>query len=305
MFHRIINTSQGSIEESNRILEVSVNKLLAMIEFFRALNYEFVSLDRFIQSACSPDIQKQKLIVVSFDDGYKDLLTLGLPIFSKNSVPFVLYLTSSFADQTFLPWKMLLNQYLKDVESVSFSQFAEPLPTVSTIQKSTAFKQIADLITKMDRKSQLDILGECFHKRSEDIVADSKRLMLTWDDVKELSMSSLSTIAAHTVNHPHLSETSEETIVAEVSNSIRAIETNISKKVHHFAYPYGGASEITEREINIVRKCGLRSAVTTTSKCVKKVDAKNLFSLPRILICDQTDLADLETWDLKLRLGWS
>jgi peptidoglycan/xylan/chitin deacetylase (PgdA/CDA1 family) len=150
----------------------------------------------------------------------------------------------------------------------------------------------------------LDILGGCFHKSAENIVADSKRLMLTWDDVKELSVNSLSTIGAHTVNHPHLSETSEETIVVEVSESVRAIESNISKKVHHFAYPYGGSSEIQEREINIVRKCGLRSAVTTRSRCVKKADAKNLFSLPRILICDQTDLADLETWDMKLRLGW-
>jgi hypothetical protein len=91
--------------------------------------------------------------------------------------------------------------------------------------------------------------------------------------------------------------------VKEVSESVRAIEFNISKKVHHFAYPYGGASEITEREINIVRKCGLKSAVTTRPSRVKKADAKNLFSLPRVGMYDQTDLADLEICDLKLRLG--
>ncbi len=62
--------------------------------------------------------------------------------------------------------------------------------------------------------------------------------MLSWDEILELDHSGID-IGAHTQNHPHLTEVSQEVAEEEIYGSQKILEDKLGRAIPHFAYPYG------------------------------------------------------------------
>ncbi|RMH94172.1 polysaccharide deacetylase family protein [Lysobacter pythonis] len=67
-------------------------------------------------------------------------------------------------------------------------------------------------------------------------------------------------IGSHTVNHPHLDQLGDEAALAELVESRTALGRLAGHEIAHFCYPYG---DHTERTVELVRRAGYESAVTT------------------------------------------
>ena len=74
---------------------------------------------------------------------------------------------------------------------------------------------------------------------------------------------------------------SREECTNEIETSKKVLENLTSLKVNHFSYPYGTKDDVGNREFEIVKGLGFKSAVTTS---VGRLSKKNLFNLPRIHI---------------------
>ncbi|MCL5795174.1 MAG: polysaccharide deacetylase family protein [Patescibacteria group bacterium] len=83
----------------------------------------------------------------------------------------------------------------------------------------------------------------------------------TWQLI-EIAKSGLVEIGAHTMDHSYLTGLPSYSIKYEVEQSKKDLERIIGKPVVSFAYPYGAFNNET---IDIVRKAGFNSAVTTIS----------------------------------------
>ncbi|MEZ0148377.1 MAG: polysaccharide deacetylase family protein [Candidatus Reddybacter sp.] len=88
-----------------------------------------------------------------------------------------------------------------------------------------------------------------------------KREMLNWQQVQEMSRCNIN-FGAHTVSHPKLTELSYEIAEQEIIQSKNAIEENLGKACHHFAYPYG---LLNDRTFEIVKQSGFTLACSTRS----------------------------------------
>lgn len=88
---------------------------------------------------------------------------------------------------------------------------------------------------------------------------DKPRYMTT-NQIKELSLSPLITIAAHTMNHPDLRQLDKKKTLQEIIESKGYLEQLIGKKVDHFAYPFG---KFTEEAMKAVKVAGFKTAVIT------------------------------------------
>lgn len=82
---------------------------------------------------------------------------------------------------------------------------------------------------------------------------------MTSAQVKELSLSPLITIAAHTMNHVDLRKTNQKITMQEVLGSKTYLEKLTGKTVNHFAYPFG---KYTNDTVNTVEKAGFATATT-------------------------------------------
>ena len=106
-------------------------------------------------------------------------------------------------------------------------------------------------------------------------------ITLNKEDIEILKNEKLITIGAHTHNHLSLKSLEDEDIKEEVLNSRKILES-YGLKIKHFAYPYGSKNEVDKRVVDIVRKLGFTTAVTTTKGSIDS--SIDMFDIPRIII---------------------
>ena len=100
MLHRVV---EHRSEDANRELEVTPQFLEQTIGNYLQQGYRFVSIDEacaIIAKGCS----KQPFVCLTFDDGYRDTFDLAYPLLKGHNIPFAVYVTTGFVDQTASVW---------------------------------------------------------------------------------------------------------------------------------------------------------------------------------------------------------
>ncbi|UCF77826.1 MAG: polysaccharide deacetylase family protein [Candidatus Eiseniibacteriota bacterium] len=78
----------------------------------------------------------------------------------------------------------------------------------------------------------------------------------------ELKESGVFTVGAHTLNHPILSNESDDDAEIEIRESIGQLSTMLNTDVRYFSYPNGTSLDFGTREQTMARRYGIRIAVT-------------------------------------------
>lgn len=112
--------------------------------------------------------------------------------------------------------------------------------------------------------------------------------IMTWDELRDLAISPLITIGAHTQTHPKLAEHSAERIGMELAGGKADLEIQLHITVQHLAYPYGSYNATT---IDQAQQIGFVTATTVHYGIQER--ANKLFELPRVFVNGGTSLEDL------------
>ena len=292
MLHRILPQRERDVFTINRSLSITPEALERWILFFRQKNYEFISLGEMYLRITGQKKSAKKWIVFTIDDGYKDNLTHGLPIFEKHQVPFSIYVASCFPNQTALYWWYLMEHQftkhssitVKDAgEQKTFSWHSEKealalYKTVRSICKKYTLNEFQDFV----RTSIID--GEEINRRFQE------ELALSWEEIKALAAHPLVTIGAHTQNHLSLRHQTQETVVYEIGENKKEIEEHIQQSVVHFAYPYGSKSDVSPKEYDVLKQADFQSAVYNEPGSVFKSKSPFAFQIPRMGLTDETSV---------------
>lgn len=243
-----------------------------------------LSLDEAVDALHSNTVPANA-VVVTFDDGYLNNLTIAQPILEKYKIPATYYIATGFSQGK--------NMWNDRVISLFANRQYDSLVIDDEVIALGAFEQRRELAYE-----QLLRLKHLQFNEREDVVnrwyqvnqaQEALPLMMTPAQVKELSDREGVTIGAHTVDHPILMVHSEQEQMVQVSTSRALLEEWIGLEVKHFAYPNGKAQkDYDQTSVNIVKACGFKSAVTTDhGKCGLN---ENAFTLPRFTPWDKTPL---------------
>ena len=103
---------------------------------------------------------------------------------------------------------------------------------------------------------------------------------LNSEQIKILNNESLCTLGAHSLTHSVLrtAVNSRE----EIGQSKQMLENILKKKVFHFAYPYGGPTTVSMKNIFETKKEGYQSAVSTIGTRLNYFSTLNKLYLPRV-----------------------
>ena len=100
------------------------------------------------------------------------------------------------------------------------------------------------------------------------------------EQLLEIHRDGLVEIGAHTLNHPILSNESDERSEQEILNSINELELLLGSEISSFAYPNGTPNlDFGKREILILQKTNCKIAFSTEAENL--VHGVNKFSIPR------------------------
>ena len=212
----------------------------------------------------------------------KDVKLLIKPILTKYNLPATIYITSGFICREAFAWWLELWSLI--IEKKIFILKYEKLnlnEDISTFNlKRELYLELAEYfknLSHVEHKKIFQILNNNqFKPKFDDFFLNEKQLNL-------LSNSKLITIGAHTHTHPNLKILSDDDCEFEIKRSKDYLEKILSKKIKHFAYPYGAKEFFSIREKDILKKIGFSTAVTTQTGQLKKDDN---FFLPRIGLND-------------------
>ncbi len=258
VLHHVRSSPVGELP-ANDVFRVSPEFLEDFIVLLGDAGYHFMSIDDLYEALHSGEVVK-KGVVFTLDDGYIDVFKEAYPIFKKYSVPFTVYITTSFLDRKgILWWYALENLALRSDELVVGG---DRFICDTYAQKNNVLLELGKLVRSLRQEDLLCELNGLFGRYDVNWFYRNEELCMSWKDVELLSKEKLCTIGNHTVNHLVFSKLSEDEIVAEVMDANRIIEHRIGRKVKHFAYPFGGREEVGVRETEILGELGFRTVVT-------------------------------------------
>jgi peptidoglycan/xylan/chitin deacetylase (PgdA/CDA1 family) len=254
-------------------------------------HYRVMPLEEALAELYTPSAQKhrddrRKLLVITFDDGYRDNYTHGLALARKLRVPMTIFLIPGYIESGASFW------WLEGTNLVANAQVEEAeldgrMYHLRQQDDRRALEQVIDRHARYaqsvaEREDYLAAVRKALAIPSSRSSGEAGALPLTWPEVLEMEQSGWITFGAHTLHHPVLSYLTDATEVRrEVAECRRVLEERLGHPVYSFAYPIGRPEDIGVEGLQAVKDAGYRWALTTIEeKNVPQTDPHLLRRLP-------------------------
>lgn len=281
VFHRVVEEGERAVLDDNRAIEITPAMLRAILEWVRRRGFDVIGLDEV--PARLRERTSRKFVAFTFDDGYRDNLTLALPIFREFGFPLTIDLTTGYPHRTASVWWYSLETILTRSSSLEFrwEDRAHSWRWSSRAEREAVFVELAALIRSQGRAARDELLQVIAAAASIDPLDSTRALTMDWTEIAQFAADPLVTIGAHTVGHHTLCRLSEEDVRAELQGAKDELAARLDRPIKHLAYPFGGRSAVGAREFGAARACGFNTATTTRTANLFSAHAAHLHALPR------------------------
>jgi peptidoglycan/xylan/chitin deacetylase (PgdA/CDA1 family) len=241
----------------------------------------------------------ERAVAVTFDDGYADNLELAAPTLLEHGIPATLFVATDLIDSGGPPWwdelASLLLEPARLPRTLTLSggdseQWPIPPPATSEPRSAAnaplpweaepgtrlrAFYEVWLGLRALDataREAALDEIAEW-----AGTPRPSKRVLLTWEQLREFAALPGFRLGAHTLTHPALPSCSPEKARAEIAGGADRLRAQAGVEVEQFAYPFGAWTPSVTR---LVAELGFRAAYTTDGNAISWSSSPH--ALPRL-----------------------
>lgn len=218
MYHSVADEAEARfVEPGNRIAPAAFERQMA----FLAAHRRVVALSALVDDIARGLTPPAGTVCITFDDGYRDNLTIAAPILAQHRLPATLFLATGLVERGENQW--------------------------------------SDTLYSVSRKKHLHAsLMEASHAERVAMLA-GPRLTMNWDEVRELVRRyPLFEIGGHTRDHIDLRRHGGAAARAEIAGCAADIERELGLQPRHFSFPYARWSAETRA---MVIDAGWRSAV--------------------------------------------
>ncbi len=261
-------------------LTVTADVLDRALTITRDEGYDVIAIDEVADRLGRP--RPGRFAAFTFDDGYRDNLTVALPVFRARGLPICIYVATGLIDRTASYWWGAVAHLVESRAELRLHDLGLPetAPTASWAEKQVAYARIERWVHG-DLESRADTVLQWCRAHAVDDHAVLDAAMLTWDDLREMARDPLVTIGAHTITHRRLARLDDASAHRELAGSRARLEQELDRPVRHLAYPYGGPAACGAREFQLAADAGFLTAVTTRNGNLFGAHAAWVTALPR------------------------
>jgi peptidoglycan/xylan/chitin deacetylase (PgdA/CDA1 family) len=277
MLHSIVADDYPLPREN---VQTSAAFLEKMIRHYLARRVAVLSLSEAMAQLESGSASR--FVSFTLDDGYRDNLTVALPIFKKYGVPFTMYVTSAFLERRCddYSWGQLHHLILNN-SAITIDALDERLIMGSRDEKMRAYY-------KLKRWMRGGTLGpermSSLFERHRVTVSDAlDRDALTAAELAAAARTEpLLEIGGHTTTHTRLALLDETTASDDIRRNKIQLESIADREIRHFAYPFGDAASCGARDFRLAKAAGFETAVTTRIGNLFPDHTQHRWCLPRL-----------------------
>jgi peptidoglycan/xylan/chitin deacetylase (PgdA/CDA1 family) len=223
-----------------------------------ARDYQVVSLD----DVLSKELPRRALLI-TFDDGYRSVAEVALPILRDLGLPSVFFVTGECLRPDTPPLDNLLSHLCASVGIARVGAALNP-----NGRPTGTFPELLDLVAAMPYERRLavgDELAEHFDLDGAGLRADS-RLFLDPADLAGLAAYGCE-VANHSRTHVYCRSIVDETSAkTELVEHARWLESLTARSVRAFSYPYGRRDDATPIVERVLRESGHEAVFLAESR---------------------------------------
>lgn len=226
------------------------------------------------------------LAAITFDDGYRDVLSNALPVLEAHDSPAVLFLATGLIGSTRGFWwdelaRLVLQSSLPPAAQLLHPLTQQPVPH-TRLADAAARRLLHDelwlALRKLSANKRAVALATMAHSFGADSADYSSDAILSADEVASLSGSVIE-IGAHTVTHASLPLLDPAAQAAEIGTSRSDCARLTGCAPRCFSYPFGDYDASSQQ---LVQQAGFELAVTSDPGLLRKGTSPWL--IPRVAV---------------------
>lgn len=269
------------------VVEESAQALADQLRFL-ARHFKVVSLETMVNRLANPYAPAANEIVLTFDDGLRNNLSVVYPILRKLQVPATFFVCPELVENGKWLWNHEVRCRLQTLSAPALVELSNALHAPEgSAEKVIEWMKTLPLQQRHKAEQSILLATTSFQPTAAQHASFD---MMHWDDLLSLDPR-LITIGSHTMSHPILTTLSVQEIEAELAESRRRLEQQLQRTIEFFCYPNGSYDE----KAYAVAKKTYRAAVTTESGRVDDKGSLDLYRLPRV---PSAEKAALTAWRL-------
>jgi peptidoglycan/xylan/chitin deacetylase (PgdA/CDA1 family) len=277
MFHEIQLDCRSEL-----MTGTSVDLFEYSLSWLRREGWSIVSLEQCLEQLAKDD-QSRRYAVLTFDDGYRDNVSVALPILERNNTPFMVYVPTAALTRTMQSWWLGLRELIRSRDDITIDAMDVRFHCPDYRSKRLALRKVDQWVH--EDFNRVAALAPTFNKAGISLSALNEQYFLDEDALQELARHPLASIGGHTTSHAALATLDATSARAELADNRNYLENLLQLPVRHLAYPYGACGL---REEHIANELGYLSAVTTRHGQLRD-HRPNQFALPRIGVSSSFD----------------
>lgn len=257
MYHSVAPDEQAKfIEPRNRIAPPLFDRQMAFLRDERRV----VPLSQLVDDIAAGRTPAAGMVCITFDDGYRDNLTMAAPILERYGLPATLFLATGYVERAEAQWSDTLHW----------------LFTCATLHK-TNFATVHAQLLASGHEQRVELLADI--KRRLAPAGQPPRLTLDWEEVRKLRRRyPFFEIGGHTRDHIDLRTHRGEAAREQIAGCAEDLRRELGLQARHFSYPYGRWCAETRAA---VIDAGWRSAVVTDAGG-RIGPATDRYAMPRV-----------------------
>jgi len=278
-----------------------------LLKYLVLNGYKALSLSEFVNAL----LEKQclyKSVVFTVDDGYRDFLQYGFPVFLKYKIPVAVFITTHFIDGKFNFWWDTIREIVYQTElskiEVRIGNKVIAGNSGTELEKEDILHRIIEHSKSLSR-NQIDTVISDLSMVCGVSSIQRRQYALSWEEIIELESQGVE-FYPHTCTHPILSQLSDSQVEKEIIESKETISACLKKPSNIFCYPNGRYGDFDPRAIETLRKSGYIAAFTSEEGFEFTTGTPDMYQLPRYALSDDVTrfkqiISGLEA--LKARIG--
>lgn len=220
-------------------------------------------------------------IVITFDDGYLDNLTIAAPILERYGLKATLFLPTGLIDRGETQWVDQVYSIFK-YRRINELIWPESTRTRFDLQNPMQRKEGYQIVCNSLLIASAKIRKNHLNKLTDQLQPSKipPRLTMTWNDVNTLLTEfQCFQIGGHSIEHTDLTSIAEQNARDELRDCMLRIEQATDISPHYFSFPYGRTSSKLR---NISAEVGFKSAFGGDGNDPIITSETDIYALPRV-----------------------
>ena len=238
-----------------------IKALARQLEVLRRIAH-IVPLETALRTLAEGGTLPPRAVALTFDDGYRDNLTQGVPLLARLGIPATVYLVPGFlTGEVHAWWERLAWAFSR--ARAPYVEFGGTRHDLSgPAERAVVLEAVEAALKTRNHDARSAAVEELVGALEPEGSYRPEELFLDWAGARELARAGIA-IGSHTMRHAILAREEEQAQRTDLADSRRLLESELQVPVETLAYPNGQAGDYDATTIGAAREAGYSHAVTT------------------------------------------